>query len=106
MNGRSKHLPADERRAATVEAVVDLAAEQNPSDITTTAIAQRMGLTQGALFRHFQSKDAILEPVPKGLSDWGTRDSKGLFRPSWSERCGPQPLAGSIVARDFDMKRI
>lgn len=46
------------------------------------------------------------EPVPKGLSDWGTRDSKGLFRPSWSERCGPQPLAGSIVARDFDMKRI
>ncbi|MFC5508853.1 DUF349 domain-containing protein, partial [Bosea massiliensis] len=33
------------------------------------------------------------EPVPKGLSDWGTRDSKGLFRPSWSERCGPQPLA-------------
>lgn len=47
-----------------------------------------------------------LEPVPKGLSDWGTRDSKGLFRPSWSERCGPQPLAGSIVARDFDMKRI
>ena len=52
MSGHSRHLPADERRAATVEAVVDLAAEQNPSDITTTAIAQRMGLTQGALFRH------------------------------------------------------
>ncbi|AVA15030.1 TetR/AcrR family transcriptional regulator [Sphingopyxis sp. MG] len=63
MSGRPKHLPADERRAATVEAVVDLAAEQNPSDITTTAIAQRMGLTQGALFRHFPSKDAILEAV-------------------------------------------
>ena len=46
MSGHSRHLPADERRAATVEAVVDLAAEQNPSDITTTAIAQRMGLTQ------------------------------------------------------------
>jgi len=39
----------------------DLAAEQNPSDITTTAIAQRMGLTQGALFRHFPTKDAILQ---------------------------------------------
>ena len=61
MSGHSKHLPADERRAATVEAVVDLAAEQNPSDITTTAIADRMGLTQGALFRHFPNKDAILE---------------------------------------------
>jgi AcrR family transcriptional regulator len=46
-----------------VEAVVHLAAEQNPSDITTTAIAQHMGLTQGALFRHFPSKDAILQAV-------------------------------------------
>ncbi|MER1966225.1 TetR/AcrR family transcriptional regulator [Castellaniella sp. GW247-6E4] len=61
MSGRSKHLPAEERRAATVEAVVELAAEQNPGDITTAAIAQRMGLTQGALFRHFPTKDAILE---------------------------------------------
>ena len=58
-----KNLPADERRAATVEAMVDLAAEQNPSDITTTAIAQRMGLTQGALFRHFPNKEAILQAV-------------------------------------------
>ena len=39
MNEQAKYLPADERRSATVEAVVDLAAQQNPSDITTTAIA-------------------------------------------------------------------
>lgn len=63
MTEHPKHLPADERRAATVEAVVDLAAERNPSEITTTAIAQRMGLTQGALFRHFPTKDAILQAV-------------------------------------------
>ncbi len=69
MNGRPGHLPADERRAATVEAVVQLAAEQNPSDITTTAIAQRMGLTQGALFRHFPSKDAILQAVMSWVSE-------------------------------------
>lgn len=60
---RPKHLPADERRAVTIEAVIELAAEQNPSDITTSAIAQRMGLTQGALFRHFPSKEAILQAV-------------------------------------------
>lgn len=66
---RSRHLPAVERRAATVEAVVDLAGEQNPSDITTTAIAQRMGLTQGALFRHFPSKDAILQAVMSWVSE-------------------------------------
>lgn len=69
MSGHPRHLPADERRAATVEAVVDLAAEQNPSDITTTAIAQRMGLTQGALFRHFPTKDAILEAVMSWVAE-------------------------------------
>ena len=58
-----KNLPAEARRAATVEAVVALAATQNPSDITTTAIAQHMQLTQGALFRHFANKDAILLAV-------------------------------------------
>jgi AcrR family transcriptional regulator len=65
----AKHLPAEERRAATVEAVVELAATQNPSDITTTAIAQHMQLTQGALFRHFPSKDAILQAVMEWVAE-------------------------------------
>lgn len=63
VNLRAKHLPADERRAATVDAVVQLAASQNPNEITTTAIAQHMNLTQGALFRHFPTKEAILQAV-------------------------------------------
>ena len=63
VNILAKHLPADERRAATVNAVVQLAATQNPSEITTTAIAQHMNLTQGALFRHFPTKEAILQAV-------------------------------------------
>ena len=63
MSTLAKNLPAAERRAVTVEAVVELAAEQNPNDITTAAIAQRMGLTQGALFRHFPNKEAILQAV-------------------------------------------
>jgi AcrR family transcriptional regulator len=69
MNQRPQHLPAEERRTATVQAVVELAAEQNPADITTTAIADRMGLTQGALFRHFPSKDAILEATIAWVSE-------------------------------------
>lgn len=85
MEDQRKYLPADERRAATVEAVIDLAAEQNPSDITTTAIAQRMGLTQGALFRHFPTKDAILEAVmawvAKHLLDRVDKAAKGLTSP-------------------------
>ena len=69
MNERPPHLPAEERRAATVQAVIDLAGEQNPAEITTTAIADRMGLTQGALFRHFLSKDAILEASMSWVSE-------------------------------------
>lgn len=64
-----KHLPAEKRRKATVETVVKLAGEQNPSDITTAAIAKRMGLTQGALFRHFPNKDAIIQAVMKWVAE-------------------------------------
>ncbi len=69
MNPRSKHLPADERKAVTVEAVIELAAQRNPSEISTTAIAQHMGVTQGALFKHFPTKDAILEAVMGWVAD-------------------------------------
>ena len=62
----TKHLPAEERRAATIKAVIDLSATQNPSEITTAAIAKHMKLTQGALFRHFSGKAAIWESV----MDW------------------------------------
>ncbi len=58
-----KYLPADERRAATVQAVIALAADRNPADITTAAIAEHMRLTQGALFRHFPNKEAIWDAV-------------------------------------------
>ena len=69
MRPSNKHLPAEERRAVTVEAVVELAAEQNPSEITTAAIAKRMGVTQGALFRHFPNKDAILQAVMEWVAE-------------------------------------
>jgi len=65
----SKHLPADERRAATVDAVVALAAQTNPSDISTTAIAKHMGVTQGALFKHFPTKESIIEAVMGWVAD-------------------------------------
>lgn len=58
-----RHLPADERRALTVETVLELAGEQNPSEITTATIADRMQLSHGALFRHFPTKDALWQSV-------------------------------------------
>lgn len=69
MHTHSKHLPADERRAVTIEAVVELAGSQNPNEITTAAIAKHMNLTQGALFRHFPSKDAIWQAVMEWVAE-------------------------------------
>jgi TetR/AcrR family transcriptional regulator len=81
----SHHLPADERRALTVQTVLELAARYNPADITTTDIASRMGLTQGALFRHFPSKDAlwlaVMEWVAGELMARFARAAEGLASP-------------------------
>jgi AcrR family transcriptional regulator len=54
-----KRLGADERREEIIRVTLDLAARQGVDDVTTQDMAQAMGLTQGAVFRHFPSKDAI-----------------------------------------------
>ncbi len=69
MTSRARYLPSEERRAEAVEAVIKLAASANPEEITTSAIAARMKLTQGALFRHFPTKDAIWQGVMEWVSD-------------------------------------
>ncbi len=87
MHPYPKHLPADERKAATVETLVALAGEQNPAEITTTVIAKRMGVTQGALFRHFPTKDAMLQAV----LDWVAEHL--LARVDKAVEKAPSPLA-------------
>jgi len=54
---------AETRREETVEAVIQLASAHSPEGITTQAIATRIGVTHGALFRHFPDKAAIWRSV-------------------------------------------
>lgn len=49
----------ESRQAEIIATVVALAAERNPADVTTTDIAKAMNVTQGALFRHFPTKEAM-----------------------------------------------
>ena len=49
----------ESRQAEIIATMLRLSAERSPADITTTDIAKAMQLTQGALFRHFASKEAI-----------------------------------------------
>ncbi len=55
---RQRHM-TDERQREIVAAVLALARERGPDAITTQAIADRIGVTQGAIFRHFADKEAI-----------------------------------------------
>ncbi|MFG6465018.1 TetR/AcrR family transcriptional regulator [Roseateles sp. BYS87W] len=52
-------LPTEERQAEIVEAALRLASESSPALITTGDIAAAIGVTQGAVFKHFPTKDAI-----------------------------------------------
>lgn len=52
-------LPTQERQLAIVEAALSLAGERSPASITTGEIAAALGLTQGALFKHFPTKESI-----------------------------------------------
>ena len=56
------------RQAGLVAAALHLAAQHNPGDITTADLARAVGITQGAVFRHFASKEAIWLAV----LDWTT----------------------------------
>lgn len=53
----------EQRRDEIVQAVIDLAAENDAGQITTQAIADRVGIAQPTVFRHFQTRDRILEAV-------------------------------------------
>ena len=47
------------RKQEIIEAAMDLAAEHGVKRVTTQAIADRVGIAQPTVFRHFKTRDAI-----------------------------------------------
>jgi len=56
---RAPAIPAHERRLHAVQALLELARDQAPDQISTAAIAERMGVSHAALFRHLPNRDAV-----------------------------------------------
>lgn len=52
-------LPTEERQTEIVAAALQLAGVRSPESITTSDIAAAVGVSQGAVFKHFATKDAI-----------------------------------------------
>lgn len=55
------------RKAEIVEAALQLAFEGGPNRVTTVAIAERLGLTQPALYRHFRNKSDLWQAITDRL---------------------------------------
>lgn len=47
------------RQAGLIDAALILASQRNPAEVTTGDLAQAVGISQGAVFKHFQSKQSI-----------------------------------------------
>ena len=54
-----KRMSSEDRQSEIIRVAVELAAEKEVSSVTTQDMADAMQLTQGAIFRHFASKDEI-----------------------------------------------
>jgi AcrR family transcriptional regulator len=90
---KRSRLPAGERRREVVAAVVELARDHGPDAITTQAIAERVGVTHGALFRHFPDKAAMWAAV----FDWVREELGKVVDAAFA--AGGEPLA--ILERVF-----
>lgn len=54
-----RRLSTDERQSEIIRVAVHLAAEKGINSVTTQDMADAMKVTQGAIFKHFQTKDDI-----------------------------------------------
>ncbi len=57
--------PTSERREEIAQAVLRIIGEQGLTSLTTTRLAQEIGVTSGALFRHFASLDEMLSEAAR-----------------------------------------
>lgn len=84
---RAPSIPAAERRAHAVRALLELAWATAPDEISTAAIAERMGVSHAALFRHFPTREALWTEAVR----WATGELDRRFEAIAAQRL-PDPL--------------
>ena len=65
--------PHAERKVEIIQSALSLAADQGVGNVSTQAIADRVGIAQSTIFRHFKTRDAIfaaaIDWLAQGLFD-------------------------------------
>jgi AcrR family transcriptional regulator len=64
-----RRLPTEERQGEIIRVAVELAAEKGVDSVTTQDMADAMNVTQGAIFKHFSTKDDIWFGVMNWIRD-------------------------------------
>jgi len=80
---KATRLPTSERRKQIVQAGLELCRKAGISSLRTEKIARKIGVTPGALFRHFPSKAAILRAMADELLERLERATPPDELPPW-----------------------
>lgn len=91
-------LSGEARRAAIVDVVLDLSASFSPGSITTAAIAREIGLSQGAIFKHFPRKEDIWLAVAESIAS----RLLAVIEAVPSQSIGPIPALRAIFLAHVD----
>lgn len=87
------------RRAEIVETAIKLSAEIGPSKVTTQHLADAVGVTQPAIFRHFNTKSEIWLAVAESIGD-GFRNLHDAA--TEDEESNPHDLLHQVIRQHFD----
>ncbi|MBL8489593.1 MAG: TetR/AcrR family transcriptional regulator, partial [Rhodocyclaceae bacterium] len=81
-----------------VAAVIALTAERGPDGVTTQAVADRVGITQAAIFRHFPDKAALWMAV----FDWAEQALGEALAPAFGSPDGPVATVEAVFLAHVD----
>lgn len=71
--------PHEERKSEIIQSTLALAAELGVKKVTTQAIADRVGVAQATIFRHFKTRDAIFSDSIEWLASKLFKTLSGCF---------------------------
>ncbi len=72
------HLPTDIRKEQIKKAVLDIVFSEGLKKLSTHNLAQKVGLSEGAIFRHFKTKQDIILSIIEDVKTGVVEDLKAI----------------------------